>query len=155
MTKSVLIGIFRTYTNAEYLTPQESWRSNSCSSRHRASKPCNCGLCGYLLRFLCAHHSSYGCNSRPPLADSMAMKLLVAGDVEGNITALFKRVDAVNKKAGVCPSWHLLLHPTTTQAHLRCCYVSVLSSGQAIQVGRTTRRAGNLSPGPWRLCFLF
>ena len=31
---------------------------------------------------------------------SMAMKVLVAGDVEGNITALFKRVDAVNKKAG-------------------------------------------------------
>lgn len=30
----------------------------------------------------------------------MAMKVLVAGDVEGSITALFKRVDAVNKKAG-------------------------------------------------------
>jgi hypothetical protein len=34
------------------------------------------------------------------LTDEMAMKVLVAGDVEGNITALLKRVDAVNKKAG-------------------------------------------------------
>jgi len=30
----------------------------------------------------------------------MSMKILVAGDVEGNITQLFKRVETVNKKAG-------------------------------------------------------
>ena len=28
----------------------------------------------------------------------MATKVLVAGDVEGNLPALFKRVEAVNKK---------------------------------------------------------
>ena len=43
---------------------------------------------------------------------SMAMKVLVAGDVEGNITALFKRVDAVNKKAG---QWNI---PPPTRPHL-------------------------------------
>ena len=30
----------------------------------------------------------------------MAMKVMVAGDVEGNLTTLFKRVEAVDKKAG-------------------------------------------------------
>ncbi len=30
----------------------------------------------------------------------MATKVLVAGDVEGNLPALFKRVEAVNKKVG-------------------------------------------------------
>ena len=30
----------------------------------------------------------------------MSMKILVSGDVEGNISALFKRVEAVNSKAG-------------------------------------------------------
>ena len=30
----------------------------------------------------------------------MAMKILVSGDVEGNLPALFKRVEAVNSKAG-------------------------------------------------------
>ena len=28
------------------------------------------------------------------------MKVMVAGDVEGNLTTLFKRVEAVDKKAG-------------------------------------------------------
>ena len=31
---------------------------------------------------------------------TMSMKILVSGDVEGNLTALFKRVEAVNAKAG-------------------------------------------------------
>ena len=30
----------------------------------------------------------------------MAMKILVAGDVEGNLSTLFKRVESVNSKAG-------------------------------------------------------
>lgn len=34
----------------------------------------------------------------------MAMKVMVAGDVEGNLTTLFKRVEAVDKKAGKCIS---------------------------------------------------
>ena len=32
----------------------------------------------------------------------MAMKVMVAGDVEGSLTTLFKRVEAVDKKAGKC-----------------------------------------------------
>jgi hypothetical protein len=31
----------------------------------------------------------------------MATKVLVAGDVEGNLPALFKRVEAVNKKVNL------------------------------------------------------
>ena len=32
------------------------------------------------------------------------MKVMVAGDVEGSLTTLFKRVEAVDKKAGKCVS---------------------------------------------------
>ena len=36
------------------------------------------------------------------VSETMAMKVMVAGDVEGSLTALFKRVEAVDKKAGKC-----------------------------------------------------
>ena len=40
----------------------------------------------------------------------MAMKVMVAGDVEGSLTTLFKRVEAVDKKAGKYASRsHLVL----------------------------------------------
>ena len=38
------------------------------------------------------------------VSETMAMKVMVAGDVEGSLTALFKRVEAVDKKAGKCVS---------------------------------------------------
>ena len=88
---------------------------------------------------------------------SMAMKVLVAGDVEGNITALFKRVDAVNKKAGqlnIPPppglTSHLTLpqapphpHLTLPQAPSRWSSVSGPSSGRATRAGQITRVAGD------------
>ena len=40
-----------------------------------------------------------------PIAETMAMKVMVAGDVEGNLMTLFKRVEAVNKKAGECATF--------------------------------------------------
>ena len=41
------------------------------------------------------------------VSETMAMKVMVAGDVEGSLTTLFKRVEAVDKKAGKCvfPPW--------------------------------------------------
>ena len=75
----------------------------------------------------------------------MAMKVLVAGDVEGSITALFKRVDAVNKKAGEDGS-EVLLNQSHKYLWLqdpsRCCFVWVPSLVPATQAGQITRPAG-------------
>ena len=40
------------------------------------------------------------CQKHTLVPETMAMKVMVAGDVEGNLTTLFKRVEAVDKKAG-------------------------------------------------------
>ena len=69
------------------------------------------------------------------------MKVMVAGDVEGSLTTLFKRVEAVDKKAGKCFSPGPVLKPGL-QVLLRCFCVLAPFLDQATLGGQTIKVGG-------------
>ena len=74
------------------------------------------------------------------------MKVMVAGDVEGNLTTLFKRVEAVDKKAGEAknkkePAEQAALNQDF-QVLLRCFCVLAPFLGPATLGGQITKVEG-------------
>ena len=95
------------------------------------------------------------------VSETMAMKVMVAGDVEGSLTTLFKRVEAVDKKAGKCFSSGPLLKSVFSpgpdpvlkpglQVLSRCFCVLAPFLDPATPGGRTIKVEGKI----WLLVFL-
>ena len=72
----------------------------------------------------------------------MAMKVMVAGDVEGNLTTLFKRVEAVDKKAGEAKNKKEPALNQDFQVLLRCFCVLAPFLGPATLGGQITKVEG-------------
>ena len=74
------------------------------------------------------------------------MKVMVAGDVEGNLTTLFKRVEAVDKKAGEAKNKKEPALNQDFQVLLRCFCVLAPFLGLATLGGQITKVEGSRFP---------